>query len=143
MKAELQLLLAEIKRLGNNQHQLHQDIAKLETSEVTKACKPDLKKNGCVVVPCPGPVWTVLPKAHHISNSSDWSDGPVETPVRNIVSGEAARLAISQPTYAVHAANLISTHSMTDHCVQKLRCPIPELHTLTEWCKTAWSFDPS
>lgn len=90
-RAELQILLAEIKRLGLQQERLYQDVAAVNLlgSAKVPSKSADLKKNGCSIGPnCPGPILTVPFGRQWTCGSSDWSEGTTETPVRNVVSGE-------------------------------------------------------
>lgn len=90
--AELQVLLAEVKRLGLHQEHLKQDVAALDMLEPASKLpskSANLRKNGCLIGPeCPGPILTVPFGRHVTYGSSDWSEATVDTPVRNVVSGD-------------------------------------------------------
>ena len=92
LRAELQVLLAEVKRLGLHQEHLKQDVAALDVLEPASKLpskSANLRKNGCLIGPeCPGPVLTVPFGRHVTYGSSDWSEASVDTPVRNVVSGD-------------------------------------------------------
>ena len=93
VQAELQLLLAELKRLGNNQHQLKLELDAIKQAKLAVPYADANPKKHCYaatnIVQCPGPALTVPAGTHQASVSSDWSEGAIETPVRNVVSGES------------------------------------------------------
>ena len=93
MGAELQLLLAEVKRLSMHQEHLKQEVNDICSQEAQDgAAKSNKKKavpkmNGCKMTDCPGPVMTVPFGRQYTAGSSDWSEAATETPVRNLISG--------------------------------------------------------
>lgn len=93
MGAELQVLLAEVKRLSMHQEHLKQEVNDLCTWEAQDAAAKSSKKravpklNGCKMTNCPGPVMTVPFGRQYTAGSSDWSEAAAETPVRNLISG--------------------------------------------------------
>ena len=99
LQAELQLLLAELKRLGNNQHQLQQELDSIEQAKSARSPANAVLKKHCYtatdIVHCPGPALTVPAGTHQASVSSDWSEGVLETPVRNVVSGKSTAHVVS------------------------------------------------
>lgn len=92
LRAELQVLLAEVKRLSLHQEHLKQDVASLDVLEPASRLpskSANLRKNGCLIGPdCPGPILTVPFGRRVTYGSSDWSEATVDTPVRNVVSGD-------------------------------------------------------
>jgi len=92
LRAELQVLLAEVKRLSLHQEHLKQDVAALDVLEPASRLpskSANLRKNGCLIGPgCPGPILTVPFGRRVTYGSSDWSEAAVDTPVRNVVSGD-------------------------------------------------------
>lgn len=102
--AELQILLAEVKRLSMHQEQLRHDVTSLDTWEGKAAASrtnksADLKLNGCKIAPCPGPALTVPLGRQWTPGSSDWSEAAAETPVRNVISGAPHTDLRSLPSY--------------------------------------------
>ena len=92
MRAELQILLAEVKRLGMHQEHLKQEVSNMEVCDPeAAAARPNkstnLRLNGCIMTECPGPVLTVPFGRQWEAGSSDWSEAAAETPVRNLISG--------------------------------------------------------
>lgn len=89
--AELQVLLAEAKRLSMQQEHLKQEVNDLSTWEAKDAksnkSRGVLKLNGCKMTDCPGPVMTIPFGRQCTAGSSDWSEAATETPVRNVISG--------------------------------------------------------
>ncbi|KAL0047017.1 hypothetical protein WJX82_004273 [Trebouxia sp. C0006] len=100
LRAELQVLLAEVKRLGLHQEHLKQDVAALDVLEPASRLpskSANLRKNGCLIGPdCPGPVLTVPFGRRVTYGSSDWSEATVDTPVRNVVSGGYTGFAVAR-----------------------------------------------
>ena len=92
MGAELQLLLAEVKRLSMHQEHLRQEVKSICSWEAQdEAAASDKKKavpklNGCKTT-VPQPVLTVPFGRQYTAGSSDWSEFATETPVRNVISG--------------------------------------------------------
>lgn len=93
MGAELQVLLAEVKRLSMQQEHLKQEVSDISTWEAKDAAAKsnearDVPKlNGCKMTGCSGPVLTVPFGRQCTAGSSDWSESATETPVRNVISG--------------------------------------------------------
>ena len=89
--AELQVLLAEVKRLSMHQEHLKRDVADVCAWEAQDGVAESTKKravpklNGCKMTDCPAPALTV-PFGRQ-AGSSDWSEAATETPVRNVISG--------------------------------------------------------
>jgi len=87
LRAELQ-----VKRLSLHQEHLKQDVAALDMLEPASRLpskSANLRKNGCLIGPeCPGPILTVPFGRRVTYGSSDWSEAAVDTPVRNVVSGD-------------------------------------------------------
>ena len=87
LRAELQVLLAEVKRLSLHQEHLKQDVAALDVLEPASRLpskSANLRKNGCLI----GPILTVPFGRRVTYGSSDWSEATADTPVRNVVSGD-------------------------------------------------------
>ena len=92
MQAELQILLAEVKRLSTHQEHLKREVTSMTQLETAAAAaKPnksaELRLNGCKMTDCPGPVLVVPFGKQWTAGSSDWSEAAAETPVRNVISG--------------------------------------------------------
>ena len=93
VSAELQVLLAEIKRLSMHQERMKQEVDSMLAWETEDAAaKSDRHRaaprlNGCKMTECSGPVLTVPFGRQCTAGSSDWSEASAETPIRNLISG--------------------------------------------------------
>ena len=118
MKAELQVLLAEVKRLGLHQEHLKQEVNDMESCNAEAAvARPhksaNLRLNGCIMTECPGPVLTVPFGRQWEAGSSDWSEAAAETPVRNLISGAPSVRPSIHPSIhsSIHPSIHPSIHS--------------------------------
>ncbi|KAL3162308.1 hypothetical protein ABBQ32_009995 [Trebouxia sp. C0010 RCD-2024] len=95
LRAELQVLLAEIKRLSIHQEHLKAEVDSIHTWKAKDAAadynpdrnKPIPKLAGLNMAECLGPALTLPVGRENTASSSDWSEAAIETPVRNLVSG--------------------------------------------------------
>ena len=91
--AELQVLLAEVKRLSMYQEQLKQEVKDIYILEAQNGSatankhRAVPKLNSCKMADCPKPVLTVPFGRQYTAGSSDWSESATETPVKNVISG--------------------------------------------------------
>ena len=93
VRAELQVLLAEIKRLSMHQERLKEEVDDIHTWKANDAAATPTtnkivpKLHGCKMPECLGRALTVPVGRHNTASSSDWSEAAAETPIRNVVSG--------------------------------------------------------
>lgn len=95
VRAELQVLLAEIKRLSIQQERLKAEVNGMHTWKAKDAAanynpnknKSAPKLGGFTMAECLGPALTLPVGRQNTASSSDWSEAAVETPIRNVVSG--------------------------------------------------------
>ncbi len=117
-RAELQVLLAEVKRLGIRQERLKQEAADLDTLDLKRPAKSaNLRKYGCDIIQCPGPALTVPFGRQWTCGSSDWSEGGIDTPVKNLVSGKNLQLEMvydKMPYLLELACHMVPTAMTTE-----------------------------
>ncbi|DBB00991.1 hypothetical protein WJX77_012576 [Trebouxia sp. C0004] len=127
LRAELQVLLAELKRLGLHQEHLKQDVAALDVLESGSRLpskSANLRKNGCLISPeCPGPILIVPFGRRMTYGSSDWSEATVDTPVRNVVSGGYTGFAVARDLIRMDLSPVHQDDSDADSMKGEIQAP--------------------